>query len=236
MAKINIKMKRVFFFFVFAVVFASCSQNSVPTHTVIQPKEFQQVISKGNIQLIDVRTPQEFSEGIISGAVNIDYKADDFEQKIKELDKSETVYLYCLGGGRSAQAAEILVQNGYTVVELEGGVMNWRNNDLPMEGANQKNDEISNFGELIQSDEIVVVDFYAEWCVPCKKMKPSLDKLDEVDGVTVIRVNADLNPALSKREQVTALPVLQYYKNGKLIKREEGFASEEKLFSNIKSL
>lgn len=234
--KVFKSMKKLISLLAIIIATTGCSQNTLPTHTTVQPKEFQEAITQSTVQLVDVRTPPEFQEGIISGAINMDYKSADFEEKIQSLDKTQPVYIYCLGGGRSKAASEVLVQKGYTVIELDGGVMNWRNSDLPMEGAESKSDEITNFDQIIAANNIVVVDFYADWCVPCKKMKPSLDKLDQVEGVTVVRINADNNPALCKKERVTALPVVQYYKGGKLIKREEGFVSEEQLFKNVKGL
>ncbi len=70
------------------------------------PKTFKdKVASAGaNAVLLDVRTPEEVAEGIIPGAVNIDFRAPDFAEKIAELDKDKTYFVYCKVGGRSAKA------------------------------------------------------------------------------------------------------------------------------------
>lgn len=77
--------------------------------------------------LLDVRTPGEFSEGYISNATNIDFNSESFKDKIATLDKSKTYFVYCLGGGRSASAAEYMRSNGFgKVYDLKGGIMAWK--------------------------------------------------------------------------------------------------------------
>ena len=79
-----------------------------------------------SVQLIDVRTPEEYSEGYIKNAKNIDFYDDDFLTQMSELDKSKPIYVYCKSGGRSGSAAKKLKDAGYTkVYDLEGGVTNW---------------------------------------------------------------------------------------------------------------
>lgn len=82
---------------------------------------------KNGIQLVDVRTPGEWREGIIEGAVKIDVTSNSFEkQAINKLDKSKPVYLYCRTGGRSLVAAKILLEKGYKVYNVEGGYKDWK--------------------------------------------------------------------------------------------------------------
>ncbi len=232
-------MKRLILLFTLGVAISACSQptaSKVLSPQLIGAEQFQEEIKKNNVTIIDVRTPQEFNEGYIRGAINIDYKSATFEDDIKKLDKEHPILLYCLGGGRSAAAAEILTNNGFEVIELEGGIMNWKNNDFPLVGYEAKDDESINYTALINQEGIVVIDFYADWCAPCKRMKPSLEKLDNEIGVKVIRIDADKNPALCKQENITALPVLKYYKKGQLLKVQEGFIGEKELFETVNSL
>ncbi|MCB9053053.1 MAG: rhodanese-like domain-containing protein [Lewinellaceae bacterium] len=79
-------------------------------------------------QLIDVRTPEEYNEGHIEGAVNIDFYADDFEQQLQQkLDKGKPVLLYCRSGSRSAQSAEQMKALGFKeMYDLKGGFMAWK--------------------------------------------------------------------------------------------------------------
>lgn len=93
----------------------------------VSKAEFKSYLeSHDNAQLVDVRTPGEFTGGAIDGAVNIDYNSATFEQDIQTLDKNEPVLIYCRSGGRSAKALKVFESNGFTnVLELEGGFMNW---------------------------------------------------------------------------------------------------------------
>ena len=87
--------------------------------------EFKTEISKSDVQLVDVRTAKEYSEGHIPGAMNIDVNAPDFEEKIKVLDKKENVAIYCRSGRRSKLAANKLTAAGYKVIELNTGFLSW---------------------------------------------------------------------------------------------------------------
>ena len=80
-----------------------------------------------NAVILDVRTEDEFSEGIIPGAFNIDiYKGQGFIYALEELDKSKNYYVYCRSGGRSGQACSIMSQLGFeNTYNLLGGIMNW---------------------------------------------------------------------------------------------------------------
>ena len=87
--------------------------------------EFKIEIVKDGVQLVDVRTVKEYSEGHIPGAMNIDVNAPDFEEKIKTLDKKENVAIYCRSGRRSKMAANKLTAAGYKVIELNTGFLSW---------------------------------------------------------------------------------------------------------------
>jgi len=83
--------------------------------------------------IIDVRTPQEFSDGHLIHATNMDWNGDRFEAQVSTLDKSKPVFVYCYSGGRSAAAAKKMRANGFTeVYELAGGFSKWRDAKLPV--------------------------------------------------------------------------------------------------------
>jgi rhodanese-related sulfurtransferase len=76
--------------------------------------------------VLDVRTSEEFAGGNIEGAINIDFKAPDFEQKIGELDKTKTYLVYCLSGIRSKKAADRMSELGFeSLYVLNGGYSAW---------------------------------------------------------------------------------------------------------------
>lgn len=88
----------------------------------------EQLSSDNNAVIIDVRTPEEWSEGIIPNAQMIDiYEGPGFIYKLDELDKSKNYYVYCKAGGRSAQACQIMQQLGFeNTYNLMGGFMQWQ--------------------------------------------------------------------------------------------------------------
>ena len=71
--------------------------------------------------LIDVRTPDETADGMIAGALNIDFEAADFRERISQLDRNGKYLLYCRTGNRSAQAAAVMAELGFTDVIDAGG-------------------------------------------------------------------------------------------------------------------
>ena len=117
-------MKIKYLLTVFALVlFMSCNAQS--EFKSVGVEEFKAEMSKSGVQLVDVRTAQEYSEGHIPGAMNIDVNAPDFEEKIKVLDKKENVAIYCRSGRRSKMAANKLTAAGFKVIELNTGFLSW---------------------------------------------------------------------------------------------------------------
>ena len=89
--------------------------------------EFQAFIANPVVQLLDVRTRDEFDEGHIAGATLIDVNDSTFvEQAMAVIDKQRPVAVYCRSGRRSARAANLLIGQGCQVTNLVGGVMAWQ--------------------------------------------------------------------------------------------------------------
>lgn len=107
----------------------ACSQQDYKNMDVSQ---FAELITNENVQLVDVRTAEEFAEGHIDGALNIDVKLNDFLQKAKEqLDVNKPVAVYCRSGRRSANAANILAKEGFKATNLSGGILAWKEKQMP---------------------------------------------------------------------------------------------------------
>lgn len=84
------------------------------------------VNNSNKLQLIDVRTPEEYSEGHLEGAKNIDFYSDNFRAEIEKLDKQKPVLVYCKLGGRSSKSATVFKELGFTkIYNLEGGITSW---------------------------------------------------------------------------------------------------------------
>ena len=94
--------------------------------TSVDAKAFAEEIAKPQVQLVDVRTAEEYKQGHIPAAVNIDVNSPDFDSRIAELDKQRCVALYCRSGRRSKIAANRVAAQGFKVVELDGGVLSWQ--------------------------------------------------------------------------------------------------------------
>ena len=110
----------------FSSFFTTSAQTS-DTISVLNKTQFAEAIQGQNVVLIDVRTPEEFAQGAIKGAVNIDYfNQKVFIKQISTLDKNKPVYLYCRSGNRSMKAARQLESLGFDkVYDLAGGYMAW---------------------------------------------------------------------------------------------------------------
>jgi thioredoxin 1 len=92
------------------------------------------------------------------------------------------------------------------------------------------------FNEILQSDKPVLVDFFAEWCGPCKMMAPILKQVkDEVgDSATIIKVDVDKNPAAAHQFQIQGVPTLILFKNGQPIWRQSGVVPKNALVNILK--
>ena len=99
--------------------------------TVVSQEEMQTLLMLDDVQFIDVRTPEEHSEGYIIGSQNIDFTASSFDKDILRLDKNKPVVLYCRSGGRSAKCAKKMKDAGFTkIYDLEGGFSKWKQDGL----------------------------------------------------------------------------------------------------------
>lgn len=101
---------------------------------ILNPDEFRTKLYEDEKSfLLDVRTPQEFAQGHISGAYNIDYQdLESFKESVAKLDKSRVYYLYCRSGKRSGNARLYMQMRGYKVYDLKGGIMAWTSAGFPM--------------------------------------------------------------------------------------------------------
>ena len=103
---------------------SACSKK--PKFVSVDADTFALEIVKDNVQLLDVRTAEEFAQGRIPSAINMDVNAENFDEMIKSLDKNKTVALYCRSGRRSKIAAEKVAKAGYRVIELNEGILSWK--------------------------------------------------------------------------------------------------------------
>lgn len=186
---------------------------------------FQQSIQSKDVQVFDVRTAGEFTTGHLHNALQADYtQKEEFLERVQYLDKQQTVYLYCLSGGRSAAAAKWMRDNGFReVIELKGGINAWKQAGLPVEGiADQRQMNVDTFYASIASGE-VLVDVGASWCPPCKKMEPVLQAyLSEHKNIRLVKVDGGRDQQVMKAIDATSLPTFILYRDGREVWRKQG--------------
>ncbi|MCB0445389.1 MAG: rhodanese-like domain-containing protein [Gelidibacter sp.] len=120
------------------VVFAtSCKEAVKGDIEVVTPEEMQSLLELEDVQLVDVRTPEERKEGYIENSQNIDYNSPTFDEDILKLDKTKPVILYCKSGGRSSKCAEKLKDAGFVkIYDLKGGITQWKFEGLKIKTLN----------------------------------------------------------------------------------------------------
>ena len=188
----------------------------------LAPVTFQKTInSTKDAVVLDVRTPDEFNSGALVNAVNVDFRDKYFETRVKDMDVNKVYFVYCLSGGRSGNAAEFMRKNGFkNVYEMAGGMLAWNKAGLPVTQSTNAplKDKVSpeDYKAMINSEKVVLIDFYAPWCGPCRQMLPLIEQISkEYEGkAKIIRVNIDENKMLTKQLGIDEIPFFKLYKNG----------------------
>lgn len=99
----------------------------------VDAKEAAKLVAAGNITVLDVRTAEEFAEGHIAGATNINFMGKDFAAQASKLDRNKTYLLHCASGGRSKRCLPQLKQLGFKeIIHLDGGMSAWEDAGNPM--------------------------------------------------------------------------------------------------------
>lgn len=95
----------------------------------------------------------------------------------------------------------------------------------------------TNFQELLQDNKLVVVDFWATWCGPCRMLSPILDEVEEemADKVTVVKVNVDDADQIAMQYRIMSIPTLLFFKNGQLVDKTVGVMAKNVLVEKINS-
>ena len=114
-----------FFISIFSLGLWACTGKEEP-YKNLTCAQFAELINNPEVQLVDVRTMDEYTEGHIAGSLLIDVKDENFASLVDEqLAKNKKVAVYCRSGRRSRTAADILVKKGFKVYNLDKGILNW---------------------------------------------------------------------------------------------------------------
>jgi thioredoxin len=224
---------RPFLFLIILVTIISCKGQTSMNIESVSPEIFVKKINETpKAQILDVRTPEEFNSEHIDNATNANWLGDSFVADIAKLDKTNPVFVYCKSGARSTKASVKLEEFGFKkIYQLEGGLLKWN-----AAGLAKPDDKIigmssQKFGELLNTDKKVLIDFNAKWCAPCKKMAPYLDLMQKemADNVVIVRLDADENKTLMTEMKIDELPTLILYQNKEIKWKHSGYISEEDL-------
>jgi len=227
-----------YLYIVFLYSFASCNNDN---NNLVSAIKFSEIISNDkSVIIIDVRTPDEFNKGHLKNSLNVNWFDENFDENLNIFSKDLPVMVYCLSGGRSSKANERIKSLGFkNVYELDGGILEWRKNKLPEATLNNnfKNSlTVEDFNNFIETDKIVLVDYYANWCAPCKIMEPYLDEISNEysNSLELVRINYDKNLPLVRSLEVYGLPVLQIFKDKKLLWSHVGFIEKSLVVDEVK--
>ena len=227
----------------FTTLLYSCSTTTSIGQSKLSPNDFdKQLKATSSPQLLDVRTPDEYHSGHIENANNFNIYAGDFNQKLDLLDKSDTIFVYCKAGGRSNDAAKRLTAKGFThVYDLDGGMMKWQQAKLPVVGGPETKvgdqHSIADYDSIVASKPLVVVDFYAPWCGPCKLMSPYLERMKAEyteDQLMIVKIDVDQNPSLTQHFSISGIPLVKIYHNGEMIIEKLGLVKESEMRELLK--
>ena len=214
-------------------VLASCNGQTQKNSKLIDPVAFKkEIAATPNAQILDVRTPEEYASEHLQNAQNVNWLSVDFVANTSKYDKSKPVFVYCKSGRRSHLAAEKLAELGFTtIIEMEGGILKWTSEGLSKPDEKRIGITQKEYVDLLNSDKKVLIDFYAEWCAPCKKMTPYLLKMQKElgDKMVIIRLDADQNKSLLSEMKISELPTLLLYENKQLKWQHSGYISESDL-------
>lgn len=223
------------------VLFSCTSAQNNSTTTISAIEYFKKLSTTKNKQILDVRTPGEFNSEHLANAVNIDYQSSTFETELEKLDKSKPVFLYCLSGGRSGEALNIMARKGFKeVYNLQGGIMAWKAQNYPLNNSNPaaqswKGMTKEEFTKIINDKTPVLVDFNAVWCGPCKQLKPILNELqaEYPSKLKVVFLDVDVNKSLADDMKIRQIPFMTYYVNGKVKMNIEGLTDKANLIKAL---
>ena len=235
-------MVKIFTAFLLLICCISCESNSAQSNNTIDVARLrEQLNTNKDIQIVDVRTPEEYASGHLANAININYNSGDFEQQLSKLSKSKKTYIYCLSGGRSSSAMDVMTISGFEkVLNMKGGIMAWKANNFPLESAVATSNEWkgmsrAEFDKLCQSETPILFDFKAKWCGPCKQLLPILMEIEnEYKGQIVVKpIDIDENKSLADELKISSIPFLMFYKNGKLAMNIEGLTDKANIVKSF---
>jgi len=129
------RFKTIIFSIVILAIFSGCISDTKPSeksrYTDISVQQGKEMVDRGEVFILDVRTPEEYAAGHIKGSTLLavqDIPEQELGEKLKDIPKDRKILVYCRTDRRSTQASQILVENGFSeVYNMKGGIIGWMN-------------------------------------------------------------------------------------------------------------
>lgn len=190
----------------------------------------KKISEQKNPQILDARSAEEFDQTHLKGALNVDPAVKGFEQIFDQLKKDQPVFIYSIQSGRSSGIGRLLKQKGFQeIYVLSPGIASWigSGNEVAVRKDHKSRVTPADFKGILASKELVLVDYGSNYCPPCKKVIPVLDSLTNTPGnkVKSFVLEIDSNPEIIKAYQITTIPTLILYRNGKPVWKKTGVPS-----------
>ena len=217
-------MKNKSFLFVLLLLIVGTNAVAQSTSTEITLEVFEQKLNATRSpQVLDVRTPQEFEENHLVGAIN--FPADDslFQSRANALRKGQPVFVYSINNGRSTTVAKKLRDLGFEVYQLPGGIARWLGAGKPVVTGKTAGIATDEFNRLVSANQITLVSVGSKYCGGCRKVAPIVSEVEQADKeLKVIRIELYDNRELAGFLDIESVPTLILYKSGRQIWSKSG--------------
>jgi len=177
-------------------------------------------------QIVDARSAGEFALNHLYGAVNFNLQSENYDALVKSLNAAKPVFVYSIQNGRSSALSKDLRDRGFKeVFELEKGIGNWVGGGKPIFTTAKQGLSLSEYHQILASNQTVLVDIGSRYCGACKRVKPILETLRQENGGTLKIVELDLEESpelIASLKTVTAFPYLILYQQGQVVWKRSG--------------
>lgn len=199
-------------------------------HNLIQVDSFAAKINRQHApQIIDVRTPEEFTINHINGAIYLNLKDASHLDSLKNLDKSKPVFIYAIQNNRPDILAQELQANSYTeVYELKGGIAAWIGSGNAYYTSVKNNLSIADYNKTLTDNKIVLVEIGTKYCGLCAKAKVIIDSLQNDGSYKLVQLELYNNPQLiAQLGEVPSVPTILLYKDGQIVWKRSGLTFDK---------
>jgi rhodanese-related sulfurtransferase/glutaredoxin-related protein len=222
-------MKKVFIltavsFLSIATAFAQAN------HDLISVDSFAAKINRQPApQIIDVRTPEEFTINHINGAIYLNLKDANHLDSLKNLDKSKPIFIYAIQNSRPDILAAELHANGYNdVYELKGGIAAWIGSGNAYYTSVKNNLSVADYNKTLTDNKIVLVEIGTKYCGLCAKAKVIIDSLQNDGSYKLVQLELYNNPQLvAQLGEVPSVPTILLYKDGQIVWKRSGLTFDK---------